>query len=72
MTNLTVERDNLLKMMQEWLTALGLKEGERLEVIFLPKEVIIRPQTPESIELDAWLDQATRKYDAVLRRLATS
>ncbi len=72
MTNMVIERDSLIKMMEDWLNALGVHEGDRLEVIFLPNEVIVRPQSERQVELDAWLDEATRKYDSVLRRLATS
>lgn len=72
MTNLVIERDNLTKIMQEWLAALGIQAGERVEVIFLPGEAIVRPQSVQNAELEAWLDEVTRRYDSVLRRLADS
>ena len=61
MTSLVVERDGLTKIMQEWLAALGIRAGEKVEVIFLSGEAIVRPQSVQNAELDAWLDQATRK-----------
>jgi hypothetical protein len=72
MTNLVIERNSLSKMMEEWLKAIGVREEDRLEVVFLPSEVIIRPQSTQHAELDAWLEQATQKYASVLRRLADS
>lgn len=53
MTNLVVERAQLSKMMEEWLKALGIGESDRLEVVFLSQEVIIRPQSSRNAELDA-------------------
>ncbi len=72
MTNLVVERAHLSQMMEEWLKALGVGESDRLEVVFLSQEVIIRPQSPRNAELDEWLEQAGKKYDKLLRRLADS
>lgn len=72
MTHLVVERDSLMKMMEDWLQALGVQADDKVEVMILPSEVIIRLESKELKELDAWLDEATRKYDSVLRRLAAS
>ncbi len=72
MANLVVERDNVLNVVQEWLAATGVQKNEKVEVTFLHGEVIIRPQSEKRAELDAWLDEATRKYDSVLKRLAVS
>ncbi len=72
MTNLVVERAQLNRMMEEWLKALGVGESDRLEVVFLSQEVIIRPQSPRNAELDEWLAAAGKKYDRVLHRLADS
>ena len=72
MTNLVVERENLNRMMEEWLGTLGVREGDKVEVTFQADKVIIRPQSAKIAELDAWLDEATRKYDSVLKRLAVS
>jgi antitoxin component of MazEF toxin-antitoxin module len=72
MTNLVVERDSLVKMLEEWLNELQIESSDRLEVKLSTDQMTIRPQTAENIELDKWLDQVTRKYDSVLRRLAVS
>ncbi len=72
MANLVVERDTLIKLMEDWLAALGVREGDKLEVTFRESEVIVRAQSEDQAELDRWLDEATRKYDSVLRRLAAS
>ena len=72
MANLIVERDNLVNVMQEWLVAIGVQKEEKLEVTFLQGEVLIRPQSEQRAELDAWLDETTRKYDSLLKRLAVS
>ena len=72
MTNLVVERSSLSQVMDEWLKALGIREGDKLEIVFSPQQVIVRPESAEHAELDVWLEQATQKYDSVLRRLADS
>ncbi len=70
MTNLVVEQDNLAKIMREWLAAQGVPTDERIEIIFLDGEALIRPQPARHADLDKWLDEAMLKYDSVLRRLA--
>ncbi len=70
MADLVVERDSLIKMMEDWLAALGIREGDKLEVTFRASEVIVRTQSERHADLDTWLDGAIRKYDRVLRRLA--
>ncbi len=72
MASLIVERARLLEMVKEWLSVLGTDEGEQFQVTFSPDQVTIRPQTDQQAELDKWLEQATAKYDSVLRRLADS
>ncbi len=72
MSSLVIERERLVKLMEEWLVESKIKEGDRLEIIFQSNEVIIRPQSKEHADLEEWLDEATRKYDSVLKRLATS
>ncbi len=72
MTNIVIERDNLTEIMQEWLTAQGVQSGEKLEIVFLEGEAIVRPQSTRHADLEKWLDEVTRKYDNVLRRLADS
>jgi bifunctional DNA-binding transcriptional regulator/antitoxin component of YhaV-PrlF toxin-antitoxin module len=72
MSSLIIERERLVKLMEEWLAESKIKEGDRLEITFQSNEVIIRPQSKEQVNLRRWLDRATRKYDTVLKRLATS
>ena len=66
------KRDKFLDMMQEWMNVPGVTEKGKLEVLFLHSEVIIRPHSPQREELNAWLDDATRRYGDVLERLANS
>ena len=47
-------------------------EKGKLEVLFLPNEVVIRPHSPQREELNAWLNDAIRRYGDVLERLANS
>lgn len=70
MMSVVVEREKLLDMMQEWLSASGVTG--KFEIFFLPNEVIIRPHSPQRGELNAWLDDAIRRYDDVLERLTNS
>ncbi len=72
MTNLVVQREKVPSIVEEWLKALGVKEKEKIEVVFLDGEVILRPQTAHHAELDAWLDEMTKKYNDVLTRLSVS
>ncbi len=72
MTNLVVDRKRLVQVMDEWLLALGVGEGDKLEIVFLPHQVIVGPESAEHAELDAWLSQFKQKHDNVLRRLADS
>ena len=58
--------------MQERLTAQGVQSGEKLEIVFLEGEAIVRPQSVRHAELAIWLDEATRKYDNVLCHLVDS
>ncbi len=72
MSNLVVERETLIQMMEEWLNQLRVAPGDRVAVTVSSDAMVIRPQSLENAELDEWLDQATRKYDSVFRRLAVS
>jgi len=72
MTNLVVEQDNLTQVMHEWLSAQGVPANEKIEIVFLEGELLVRPRSSRHAELDAWFDEAARKYDSVFRRLAES
>lgn len=72
MRKLVIERENLVKMMDEWLQKLRVDQGDKLEVTFQADEMVIHPQSVNMADLDAWLDEATLKYDSVLKRLAAS
>ncbi len=72
MTNLVIERDNLAKVLQDWLVAQGIQTNEKIEIVFLEGEMLVRPQSAHHVELDEWFAQTARKYDSVLRRLADS
>jgi hypothetical protein len=72
MTKVVVEREKFLDMMQEWMSIPGVTEKGKLEVLFLHNEVVIRPHDPQRRELNAWLDDATKRYGDVLERLANS
>ena len=72
MSNLVVERETLIQMMQDWLNQLRVAPNDRIEVMVSDDAMVIRPQSAEHAELDEWLDQVTREYDSVFRRLAVS
>lgn len=72
MKSVVVERDKFLEMMREWTDVPGVTENGKLEILFLSNEVIIRPHDPQRRELNAWLDDATKRYGDVLERLANS
>ena len=72
MSNLVIERETLIQMMEDWLNQLRVAPSDRLEVLVSDEAMVIRPQSTEHAELDEWLDQVTRQYDSVFRRLAVS
>ena len=72
MSNLVIERETLIQMMEDWLNQLRVAPNDRLEVIVSDSAMVIRPQSAEHAELDEWLDRVTREYDSVFRRLAVS
>ncbi|OQY98176.1 MAG: hypothetical protein B6D41_02660 [Chloroflexi bacterium UTCFX4] len=72
MSNLVIERDTLIQMMEDWLNQLRVAPTDRLQVMVSEDSMVIRPQSAEHAELDEWLDQVTRQYDSVFRRLAVS
>lgn len=72
MSNLVIERETLMQMLEDWLNQLRVAPSDRLEVIVSDDTMVIRPQSAENAELDEWLDQVTREYDSVFRRLAVS
>jgi hypothetical protein len=49
--SLVVERERLVKLMEEWLVENKINEGDRLEITFQSNEVIIRPQSKEHADL---------------------
>ncbi|MBI4670945.1 MAG: hypothetical protein HY741_04650 [Chloroflexi bacterium] len=72
MGNLVIERETLIQMLEDWLNQLSVAPTDHLEVVISKDEIVIRPQSAEQAELDGWLDQVTRQYDTVFRRLAVS
>lgn len=72
MSNIVVERDILIQMMEDWLNQLKVSPHARLQVMVSDETMVIRPQSAQEAELDEWLDQVTRQYDSVFRRLAVS
>ena len=72
MSNLVIERETLIQMMEDWLNQLRVAPTDHLQVMVSKDAMVIRPQSTEHAELDDWLDQATREYDSVFRRLAVS
>ncbi len=72
MTNLVVDQDNLTQVVRDWLNAQGVPTNEKIELVFLEGEMIVRPQSARHAELDRWFEEAARKYESVFRRLADS
>jgi hypothetical protein len=70
MSNLVVERETLIQMMEDWLDHLRVAPDDRLLVMVSDTSMVIRPQSAQDAELEDWLDRVTRQYDSVFRRLA--
>lgn len=72
MSNLVIERETLIQMVEDWLNQLRVAPTDHLQVMVSEETMVIRPQSAKDAELDEWLDQVTRQYDSVFRRLAVS
>ena len=72
MVRLIVECDDLIKTLEEWLTALDLQPGDKLEIVFGEGEMTIRPESVRDAEMRARLLANMKKYESALRRLADS
>jgi hypothetical protein len=69
-TSMVIDQEKFPQVVREWLSASGVARNTPIELHFLDDEVIIRPQSAERQELREWLDNATRRYDTLLKRLA--
>ena len=69
-TRMVVSQEDIAEIVREWLEAVGRPSDTQIEIYFLSNEVLIRPQAPQSQDLEEWLEGATSRYDSLLRRLA--
>lgn len=63
----TIERENLPRVVQGWLRAVGLEDEETVELIFTEREVLLR--RPMSPYLRAWAEGVGDKYDKAFREI---
>jgi hypothetical protein len=71
-TSMVIDQEKFPQVVREWLSASGIARNTPIELHFLDDEIIIRPQSAERQELRDWLESAARRYDTLLKRLATS
>ena len=69
-TRIVINQEDLAQVVREWLTTIGRPSDAPIELCFLSDEVLIRPQAPENLDLEMWLEGAMLRYDNLLRRLA--
>jgi hypothetical protein len=63
----TIERENLPKVVQEWLRVVGLSDEETIELVFTEGEVLLRQ--PMSPQLRDWARGVSDKYDRAFREI---
>lgn len=63
----TIERENLPRVVQGWLRAVGLDNEETVELIFTEQEVLLR--RPMNPHLRAWAEGVGDKYDKAFREI---
>jgi len=63
----TVERENLPDVVQGWLRAANVTDGELVELIFTDGEVLLR--RPASPQLREWARGVADRYDRAFREL---
>ena len=59
--SLVIERENLPKVVQGWLDAIGLSERDEVELVFTEGELVLR--RPLSPELRQWAKSVVDAYD---------
>ncbi len=63
----TIEQENLPEVVQGWLRAAQIPEGESVELVFTEGEVLLR--RPTSPELREWATATVDRYDRAFRDL---
>lgn len=65
--SLIIETDNLPPVVQGWLKAIGIEQGEEVELVFTEHELLLR--RPINPQLRDWARQTVDRYDRSFRRL---
>ena len=65
--SLVIERENLPKVVQGWLDAIGLEAHESVELVFTEGELVLRK--PLSPQLRQWAKGIVDTYDREFREL---
>ena len=65
--SLVIERENLPKVVQGWLDAIGLEAQETVELVFSEGELVLR--RPLSPQLRQWAKGIVDAYDRQFREL---
>lgn len=64
---IVIERENLPKVVQGWLDAIGLEEHDDVELVFTEGEMVLRK--PLSPELRRWAKGIVDAYDREFQTL---
>lgn len=64
---IVIERENLPKVVQGWLDAIGLDEHDAVELVFTDGEMVLRKPLPT--ELREWAKGVVDNYDREFQSL---
>lgn len=64
---IVIERENLPKVVQGWLDAIGLDEHDAVELVFTDGEMVLRKPLPT--ELREWARSVVDNYDREFQSL---
>ena len=65
--SLVIETENLPPVVQSWLKAIGIGQGEEVELVFTEHELLLR--RPINPQLRDWARQTVDRYDRSFRTL---
>jgi len=64
---LIIEQENLPTVVQGWLKAVGLNDGDNVELVLTEREVLLR--RPTDPKLREWTKNVTDEYDKAFKAM---
>lgn len=69
MATITVERKEVIALLEDWMQHVG-EGADKLEVMVLPHEVVIREPNERVAQFDSWIDDYFARRESLMKRLA--